>query len=155
MLCGNIAEDKFVTFFYGLLDCRRNLLTYSNAGHLPPIVIHGSRGCARLTAGGLVLGVLPTARYDDGKIELLADDRVLLFTDGLTEAMAPNDEEYGDKRIESLGKEQFTQNATGLIACVMKDVSRFCDSRFNDDATMIAIAVLADHDLYNAKRPRA
>lgn len=141
VLCGNIADDKFVTFFYGSLDTRSRVLSYSNAGHLPPIHLRCNGKAIRLTEGGMVLGVSRTAHYGVGDLHLDRGDRLLLFTDGITEA-GDNGEEYGEQRIECLAREHAHESAAGLVDRVMADVAGFCNSQFVDDATMVVLAAL-------------
>jgi sigma-B regulation protein RsbU (phosphoserine phosphatase) len=85
VMCSNIAIGKFITFFYGLLDAARRKLTYCNAGHNPPILVRGE-DVARLEEGGALLGIFPDWKFEQRSIELLGGDRILLFTDGITEA---------------------------------------------------------------------
>ena len=85
LLHENIAIGKYVTFLYGILMASAGMFQYCNAGHLYPIVI--SRGLAQMpNSGGAVLGVFPDWIYEDSTVELKAGDRLLLFTDGITEA---------------------------------------------------------------------
>jgi len=143
VLCGNIADDKFVTFFFGLLDGRTGTLTYCNAGHLPPILLRGSSNTLRLDEGGLVLGVSTKAQYTEASIHLAPEDRLLLFTDGITEAASVDDEEYGDHRIEIMAAQGAGDRAAEIIARIMNDTAVFCQSHFNDDATMLVLTALA------------
>ncbi|HMK31294.1 MAG TPA: PP2C family protein-serine/threonine phosphatase [Terriglobales bacterium] len=125
-----------------MLDATRRVLVYSNAGHPPPILMRNSGPPVRLTEGGLVLGVSPESRYEEGALSLHPDDRLLLFTDGITEAANANQDEYGDDRIQLLVKEHIADNASELMARVMADASQFCQGQFADDATMIVLAVV-------------
>jgi len=143
VLCGNIADDKFVTFFYGLLDARKRTLVYANAGHLPPILMRDSGPPVRLTEGGMVLGVSPSSSYKEAALCLHADDRLLLFTDGITEAADANLEEYGDQRIQSVAEDHIADTASELMARVMADATQFCQGQFVDDATMIVLAAVS------------
>src|SRR5215472_15775044 len=83
LLCENLAMGKFVTFFYGILDSQTRTFSYCNAGHPNPILISHGRA-STLDKGGAVLGVFPGWAYEDGAIRLNSDDRLLLFTDGIT-----------------------------------------------------------------------
>src|SRR6266576_2920251 len=65
VLCSNLADDKFVTLFYGILDAQRHTLQYTNAGHLPPVVIRAKGVAEQLSNGGAVLGVFPGWKYED------------------------------------------------------------------------------------------
>ena len=98
LLHENIATGKFVTFLYGILDGELHTFKYSNAGRLYPILVSG--GSIRiLEQGGAVLGVFPAWTYKDSTIEMRTGDRLLLFTDGITEASDANGQEFGEAAI--------------------------------------------------------
>jgi len=95
LLCRNMASDRFITFFYAHLDGASRVLQYVNAGHNPPIVLHQDGSHYRLTEGGGVFGVFPDQRFALGTTGLDPGDRVVLYTDGVTEASNPDYEEFG------------------------------------------------------------
>ncbi len=99
VLCSSIGTGKFVTFFYGVLDAAEKTLQFSNAGHLPPILIRTRGQVQELDSGGAVLGVFPAWQYEDSRVRLEPGDRLLLFTDGITEAGLPGGEEFGEQRL--------------------------------------------------------
>jgi len=84
IICGNIAVDRFITFFYATLDVASHRLRYTNAGHNAPVLVHLDGSYERLETGGLVLGVDPKTGYEQGELDLAAGDRLVLFTDGVT-----------------------------------------------------------------------
>ncbi|HMD78274.1 MAG TPA: PP2C family protein-serine/threonine phosphatase [Terracidiphilus sp.] len=139
LLCENIARGKFVTFLYGILDGDARTFQYCNAGHLYPILASG--GSVRtLEQGGAVLGVFPAWTYEDSKIELKAGDRLLLFTDGITEASDANDQEFDETRIASFAKANSALSASELNSRLLAQVTAFCGAQFRDDATLLVIA---------------
>ena len=139
LLCENIARGKFVTFLYGILDGDARTFQYCNAGHLYPILASG--GSVRtLEQGGAVLGVFPAWTYEDSKIELKAGDRLLLFTDGITEASDANDQEFDETRIASFAKVNSALSASELNSRLLAQVTAFCGAQFRDDATLLVIA---------------
>jgi sigma-B regulation protein RsbU (phosphoserine phosphatase) len=140
VLCGNIAAEKFVTFFYGVLDAQKRTLQYCNAGHPSPILV-SSDSVRQLPAGGVVLGVFPTWEYRDSMIGLSAGDRLLLFTDGITEASGSDGREFGEENLGALAKANATSPACELNSRVLGQVSDFCGGQFHDDATLLVIAV--------------
>jgi sigma-B regulation protein RsbU (phosphoserine phosphatase) len=140
VLCGNIASDKFVTFFYGVLDTAARRLEYCNAGHLSPLLV-SSGSVLPLPHGGAVLGVFPTWEYQDAAVELESGDRLMLFTDGITEASAADGEEFGDDRVASFAQAHRTSSAAELNHRLLAEATRFCDGHFQDDATILVIAV--------------
>jgi phosphoserine phosphatase RsbU/P len=139
LLCENIATGKYVTFIYAVLDGEASTLTYCNAGHLKPAVI--SHGEARsLDGSGAVLGVFPNWVYEDEVVGLGPGDRVLLFTDGITEALGPNDEEFGEKKLADWASDHCCLSAPEMNSLLLSTVSNYCDGHFFDDATLLVIA---------------
>jgi len=140
VLCGNIATEKFVTFFYGVLDAARRTLQYCDAGHPPPMLV-SSDSIRQLAVDGAVLGVFPTWKYEDSTISLSPGDRLLLFTDGITEASGPDGREFGEDKIAALAKANQASSASELNSRVLARASDFCGGQFQDDATLLVIAV--------------
>jgi len=141
LICRNIASDRFITFFYAQLDGVARQLRYTNAGHNAPIVAHKDGSHDRLREGGGILGVFPVQAFDMGVYDLAAGDRVLLFTDGVTEACNPEGEEFGDARLLQLLEENRELSAQDLQRKILSVVAEFCRGHWHDDATLIAIAV--------------
>lgn len=142
VLCDNIAEGKFVTFFYGVLDGSRNRLEFCNAGHLAPLLLDASR-VRTLEKGGTVLGIFPEARYEAAAIEFNPHDCLVLFTDGVTEAMSTSGEEFGEDRVASVARKSAMHSAAALNAHLLETVSTFCSGQFQDDATLLSVVVNA------------
>src|SRR5215470_12154155 len=141
VLCNNTASDKFVTFFYGIIDPQSKTLEYCNAGHLPPIVVGCSGEILRPEAGGIVLGLFPEAKFEDARLVMHPGQRLVLFTDGIAEAFAPNGEEFGEERIANTACAHRTDSAPEIAEKILKDVRSFCLEQFSDDATLVAVAV--------------
>ena len=141
ILCGRIAEGRFISFFYCKIDTALGLLTYSNAGHYLPIVVHADGSVSRLADGGPVLGVFCDATYEQAAVQISAGDRVVLFTDGVTEARSAADEEYGEERLVAAAVANRGCSAPALEARLTADVTRFTDGVLRDDATLIVVAV--------------
>jgi sigma-B regulation protein RsbU (phosphoserine phosphatase) len=139
VIASHVADGKFITFFYGLLEPPSRRLAYCCAGHNPPIVVRRDGSILRLDVGGLVLGVFSDTRYDEGEVVLSAGDSVLLFTDGVTEAMNSDDEEYGDRRLVSLLTAARGSDAPQLTRQVLSSVTEFSGSSFSDDVTVLAL----------------
>lgn len=103
-LFANTLPNRFVTMFYAELDPAARRLEYATAGHVPPYLVRADGRCERLTAGGPVLGLLEDAAFETGTVRLAAGDLVAAVTDGVTEALSPEEAEFGDRRtIEALG----------------------------------------------------
>jgi phosphoserine phosphatase RsbU/P len=139
VLCANIACGKFVTLFYGVLDASSRILQYTNAGHLRPILI-GSDGVKHLENGGALLGVFPDWKYENSTVELAPGDILMLFTDGITEAMDPDGEEFGEERLIKAARNPVEQSIEDLQAHLLNSVKEFCNFRMRDDATLMLLA---------------
>jgi sigma-B regulation protein RsbU (phosphoserine phosphatase) len=140
ILCGNIAEGRFISFFYCALDAAAGVLTYTNAGHYLPMLVHADGSHERLGVGGPVLGVLAEAEYEQAAIPLGPGDRVILFTDGLTEARDASEEEFGEHRLLASAVENRSCSAPALQARLAGAVDAFTGGRLQDDATLIVLA---------------
>jgi sigma-B regulation protein RsbU (phosphoserine phosphatase) len=140
ILCGNIAEGRFISFFYCVLDSLTGVMAYTNAGHYLPMLVRADGTHERLGIGGPVLGVLSDAEYEQGTIALGAGDRVVLFTDGLTEARDADDEEFGEERLLAAAIEHRACSAPALQARLAETVARFTAGLLQDDATLIVLA---------------
>ncbi len=140
MLCESIAGDKFVTFFCGVLDANARTFLYCNAGHPYPILV--SSGVARtLEEGGAVLDVFPTWGYTDSIVDVKSGDRLLLFTDGITEAEGPQGEEFGMERVAAFAETHAANSAVRINQELLAQVTEFCGAQFHDDATLLVLAV--------------
>jgi phosphoserine phosphatase RsbU/P len=147
MVCRNIAKDRFITLFYAHLDGASRRLRYTNAGHNAPIVLHRDGSCDRLYAGGGVLGVFELQTYTMGLEELAPGDRLVLFTDGVTEASSParpgeeDEDEFGESRLLPLLRQHRQADAEELQRVILKAVGDYCRGHWHDDATLIVVAV--------------
>jgi sigma-B regulation protein RsbU (phosphoserine phosphatase) len=148
ILCGNIAEGRFISFFYCTLDTERRRLTYANAGHYPPILLRRDGAVERLATGGPVLGIFSDAVYEQHQVSIASGDRVVLFTDGITEAReagaderAPDYADFGEDRLTAVVREHRTCTAPVLLERVAAAVAAFAGGQFQDDATLIVLAV--------------
>jgi len=127
-LSANIASGKFVTFFYAILDTDTHPLVYENAGHCPGL-LRASGEVEYLQGGGAVLGALPGWVYQGDTAQLQPGDKLLLCTDGITEAENASLEEFGEERLLGAARDR---NATALDTqrAVMQQVTAFCGSQF-------------------------
>ncbi len=141
VVCNNIASDKFVTFWYCTIDTAKNRLTYASAGHWPPILFHKSGEGLPLREGGTPMGIFPGWKYEDGAFPLVSGDRLVLYTDGLTEAMNSDEQEFGEGRLHELCGGIIGLSASELLAAIRKEVVTFCNGNFQDDFTLVVVAV--------------
>ncbi len=140
ILCGNIAEGRFISFFYCILDAVAGVLRYTNAGHYLPMLVRADATTDRLGRGGPVLGVIAGAEYDQGQISLAPGDRLVLFTDGLTEARNDSDEEFGEERLLEAAIRNRACSAPSLQARLADEVAMFTGGCLQDDATLMVLA---------------
>lgn len=140
VICSNTGDDKFITLFYCLIDARSKKLSYVNAGHNPAIVVARDGTTRRLDQGGAVLGPFPGWNYEQGEVVLSSGDKVLLFTDGITEVNDSDGEEFGEERLIELLVENRHLDARDLQATIMSAVAEYCGGSFQDDATLIALS---------------
>jgi len=140
LLCRNMANDRFITFFYALLDGASGALRYVNAGHNPPVVMHRDGSHERLTDGGIVLGAFPNQSFVNGSARLQSGDRLVLYTDGVTEAANAEDEEFGDARLIQVLSEHRAASARHLQTQILASAGQFCGNRWHDDATLLILA---------------
>jgi phosphoserine phosphatase RsbU/P len=140
ILCGHIAEGRFISFFYCIVDSDDATLTFANAGHYPPILIRADGSVERLATGGPVLGVFPDGTYEQGRVALRGGDRIVLYTDGIIDVCNAADEDFGDSRLVELAVANRTCSAPALQARLANTVDAFSDGRFQDDATLIVMA---------------
>jgi phosphoserine phosphatase RsbU/P len=141
LLCGQMIAGRFATLVYMRLDASRGELRYANAGHNPPLLARTNGDVEALRSSGTVLGVFPDAQYSGAGIELRSGDRLLLYTDGITEARSADGEEFGEERLSAALARHRHLAAKDLHAAVAADVRQFATAGFEDDATLLAVAV--------------
>ena len=139
VLAGNTSPGKYITFFYGVLDAARGRFTYTNAGHNAPILVRAAGECVRLERGGAVLGVFPDWEFDRGEVPLAPGDRLVLFTDGVTEAENAAGEDFGEERLMELACACRHLNAGALRQAAIERLCEFTPA-FADDVTLVVLA---------------
>ena len=140
-LYSNIPLHKFVTAFYGVLNTSTRTLTFTNSGHNPPLLMCGNGDCTRLEVGGSVLGGFPDALFTEETVELQDGDRLVLFTDGLTEATDESGDQFGEERLIELLRQHRHRDAEDLKEVLFTAVGEFCGNRFEDDAALMVVEV--------------
>jgi len=135
------AAGKFVTFFYAELDHAQGRLRYVNAGHNYPRVRRASGELLALETGGTPLGLFEGLPYEQGEQVFTPGDSLLLFSDGISEAVDSFNQEYGEERLEALWKQHGAGAAAALLDMVYDDVIRFRGAApQNDDMTMVVVS---------------
>jgi phosphoserine phosphatase RsbU/P len=140
LMCRNMASGRFATFCYARIDAGRRVV-YSNAGHNPPLLIHASGVVERLTAGGMVLGIFPDNVYEQAELPIASGDRLLFYTDGITEARSPAGEEYEEDKLTGAAVAARTQPVEAMKETLLAEVNAFTGGHFDDDATLIVVGV--------------
>jgi serine phosphatase RsbU (regulator of sigma subunit) len=134
-------EGKFATFFLARLDPVTLRLDYSNAGHNPPLLLRADGRPEWLTHGGLLLGIFEDPRPSESSLRLEAGDRLVLYTDGITEAANREQEFFGEERLaKALAATPPDTDAQELVEAVLRSVHEFCDGEEpGDDMTVVAV----------------
>ena len=142
LVTANSSEGRFITFFWGYINTRTNTLTYVNAGHNPPYILRND-SVIKLTKGGMIFGVMKTTvPYIFEEVKLEKDDVIILYTDGVSEALNLDFEEYSEERLEKNAKSLKEKSAKEILNGIKEDVQIFTQGNIqSDDITMIVIKV--------------
>lgn len=132
-------QDKFVSFFYGIIDTRERTLIYSNAGHPPPLIVRKDGSVDQLIKGGTLLGIVHEYCCECGKINLIEGDTILLYTDGLSEAKNINSKQFGEENIISICKSSRHLDSHGITNNIFNAVNEFNNHLHDDDITLLVV----------------
>lgn len=141
LACRNGSVDRFISFFYATYNPETRKLTYTNAGHNPPFLFRANGECLRLDGPDLVLGQIADWQFHDSELSLESGDRLLFYTDGVTEAGEQDGEEFGEERVRAFFEQTDGTNATELLTGLLSAVSTHCHDHFADDATCLVVSV--------------
>jgi serine phosphatase RsbU (regulator of sigma subunit) len=136
------AAHQFVTVFFGVLQPESGLLTYSNAGHNPPLLVNPARPGAteQLTYSGPPLGVVEDQEWGEKTVQLDPGDTLLLYTDGITEAESPTHDFYGLERLVQVLQARAGATADSTRQAILDSVSSFTqDAPLSDDIALIVL----------------
>jgi sigma-B regulation protein RsbU (phosphoserine phosphatase) len=140
ILYHNTAPNKFATLFYAILDNSNNQITYCNAGHNEPFHITEQNKISKLSTGGIIVGIQPSMPYEQATISLEMGDLLVVFSDGITEAMNINEEEFGEEKLQSVLIKNKNESAEKLIQIILKEVKHHAGNEPQmDDMTIIVI----------------
>jgi sigma-B regulation protein RsbU (phosphoserine phosphatase) len=138
----NTDFNKYATFFYGVLDSREHRFSYTNAGHNPPFLLRANGEMETLTVGGLPIGLMPGMGYEQAEVDVGPGDLLVLYTDGVSEAMDADDQEFGEARVEELIREG--GSAAEVLERVASAVAVFSEGLPQaDDITMVVLRRVA------------
>jgi sigma-B regulation protein RsbU (phosphoserine phosphatase) len=131
-------ESRFVTLMYGTLE-PDGRLTYCNAGHNPPLIV-GPAGVRRLEVGGPIVGLFEAAVFEEETVTLSAGDVLLVFSDGVSEALSADGEEYGEERIIATAERHPGTSPNELLQAIFSDVRAFTKGAAqSDDITALVL----------------
>jgi serine phosphatase RsbU (regulator of sigma subunit) len=136
----SVSEGRYATLFYALLSTADNTLTYTNAGHNPPLIFRADGTVEKLSGGGIVIGFLANQVYRQTATPFSNGDLLLTYTDGITETLNLKEEEFGEQRLISLVKKNFHLNSYELKNKILDEVNQFAKSDIvSDDRTLVIV----------------
>jgi sigma-B regulation protein RsbU (phosphoserine phosphatase) len=148
MLYTYTRAGKHLSVFLGLIDTRRNVLQYVNAGHVPPILVRKTGEVKLLQEGGTVIGLFPQVDYTRGSVKLEKDDVLVCSTDGILHISDEQKHEYGARRLTDFVRRHRHRTAQGIADAVLAEVSAYSTASMNDDdKVLIVVKVTADKDI--------
>src|SRR5688572_1264699 len=121
----NCPSNRFISFFFSVLDPASGELVYSNAGHNPPFLMRADGSVETLEGGGLILGVFGMAQYESCSCRFNSGDVLLLFSDGVTEAVNASNDEFGEDRLIDVLRQNRYRSADEIISSVTEAVATF------------------------------
>jgi sigma-B regulation protein RsbU (phosphoserine phosphatase) len=139
-LCRNTDANRYATLFLAVYDDARRSLLYTNAGHNPALLVQPDGFVRRLTEGGTIIGAFESARYEEETILLVPGSVLVAFSDGISEARNPADEEYGEARLARFVSERRELSAEDLRRAVFEEVDAWAAGRERgDDQTLLIL----------------
>ncbi|HEX5876349.1 MAG TPA: SpoIIE family protein phosphatase [Pyrinomonadaceae bacterium] len=139
-LADNIPSNRFVTLFYAELDPQSGALSFLNAGHNPPLIVHSAGTVEQLASGGLPLGIKRDAEYREGRTQLQHGDVLVIYSDGVTEAVSPTGEEFGATRLYEVVSRNIEGSAAGIRDRIESSLTKFAQgTSAADDITLVIV----------------
>ena len=154
-LADNIPSNRFVTLFYAELDPESGALSFLNAGHNPPLIVHSAGTVEQLASGGLPLGIKANADYREGRTTLQQGDVLVIYSDGVTEAASPSGEEFGPTRLYEVVSRNVDASAAGIRDRIESALTKFSQgTQAADDITLVIVKRQAETRALSASGPR-
>lgn len=139
-LADNIPANRFVTLFYAELDPASGALSFLNAGHNPPLIVHAAGTVEQLASGGLPLGIKRNAEYREGRTQMQMGDVLVIYSDGVTEAASPSGEEFGATRLYEVVSRNMDASAAGVRDRIESALTKFSQgTQAADDITLVIV----------------
>jgi sigma-B regulation protein RsbU (phosphoserine phosphatase) len=141
LLYSTIPQGMFITFFLAVYDPGKRELRYVDAGHNPPLILRRSSCSVEILAeGGLLLGITRDTEYAEGILEVAEGDLLFLYTDGVSEAMDENGEEFGEKRIAAFMEEHCASSLEAMVSGLESEILEYRGTEsFDDDFTVLSV----------------
>ncbi len=150
-LLENTPDNRFATLFYGEIDTEKHVLEYVSGGHNPGLLLNGSE-VQELMPTGPIVGLVSEATYTSRHVDLAPGSTLLLYTDGITELMAPSREEFGVERLVAMLREHHSGPVKGLLRAIGDGMTAFSEGeRFDDDSTAVIVRRASE---INSPQPR-
>lgn len=143
LLYESLERENYVTAFYGVLDSKNDILTFSNCGHNRPILLRRDGGVELLAEGGLALGIVDDTEYEERPISIRPGDIVLMYTDGVTEVEGADGVQFGEEHLVSLLRANAALSSREIHQALYQEIRNFArpDHVF-DDVTMVVVKKL-------------
>jgi phosphoserine phosphatase RsbU/P len=139
-LADNIPSNRFVTLFYAELEPKTGALSFLNAGHNPPLIVHQAGTVEQLSSGGLPLGIKRDAVFREGRTQLNPGDVLVIYSDGVSEAGNPQGEEFGTKRLSDVVMRNLEASAAGIRDRIEAGLTKFAEgTAAADDITLVIV----------------
>ncbi len=139
-LAENIPPNRFVTLFYAELDPESGAVSFLNAGHNPPLIVHAAGTVEQLASGGLPLGIRADADYREGRTHMQMGDVLVIYSDGVTEAASPTGEEFGPTRLYEVVSRNVDASAAGIRDRIESALTKFSQgTKAADDITLVIV----------------
>ena len=141
LLAAESVDCMFVTVFYGIIDVNTGAVTYCNAGHNPPYILKRKGEISPLPMStDPMAGAIDGITYHEGTLQLESGDALVMFTDGVTEAMNTANEEFGEQRLEDTLEDVAMHNCQQMVDAIKADVAAFAgEAEQSDDITVLAL----------------
>jgi phosphoserine phosphatase RsbU/P len=140
LLFESTSPEKFATLFYGMIDIEHHSIHYSNAGHDWPFLIGRANDIRRLQTGGVMLGIMEQSEFEDETVPIAAGDILLIQSDGISEALNSQQEQFGETRLQALILEHRDKSAEEIIDTIVREVRKHAGAHpQSDDITVMVI----------------
>ncbi len=144
LLCGSTGPSSYATFFYAKFDEVERTLCYVNGGHNPPFLLRNGDGGAieELAAGGMIIGMFPQSTFSETQVDVRTGGVLMAFTDGVSEAHNPAEEEFGEERLKDLLRTYAHLPVDEMSTEILRDLkSWMADAPQHDDLTFILMKI--------------